>query len=280
MAENENTQLFWLLDKPPYFSEVWIFKTYNAKGNGLYISRQPHPSGVTLRIIESGNWTIKMCGKELQGKRGDVFLTIPSEPVVFSQDNPSCAWEWFEIQFSGPASKRFVQEFGLSKTRPMHTPKSPAQALKVFKMLHKIMGRQDRSEIEIMSWCLRLAMACGRHEEDDVDAALTKGQRLVKRAATILETEASLGLNVNELSFRLGVDRSTLTRAFKTHAGCSPHDFLDSYRLMRVKELLTNTSLGIEGVGKASGFPDLRYFISWFHRKCGTSPGKWRNSGG
>ena len=269
---------FWLLDEPPYYSRIWLFKTCLARGRGMFISRQKNPSGVTLRIITAGKWTIKMSGQTLSAGPGDIFLALPGIPVEFCHRVAEHSWEWYELQFNGSAASRFVREFNLSEQHPVSTPLRPAAAIRIFKLLYRMMGSSGRDALTLMNWLFRLTHVCGRPVIPPVDCSLSSDSRLVAQAMILIETEPAGNLNVNVIAQRLGIDRTTLGRAFKKRTEKTPHAVIDSFRLMKVQEILRNTALPLAVIAVNAGFRDEKYLISWFKKKTGSTPDKWRKT--
>jgi len=279
MMQNNRTEIvprFWLLDEPPYYSRIWLFKTCLAGGRGTFVSKQKNPSGVTLRIITAGKWTIKMSGQTLSAGPGDIFLALPGVPVEFCHRDADRQWEWYELQFNGSAASRFVREFNLSEQHPVSTPLRPAAAIRIFKLLYRMMGSPERDAVTLMSWLFRLTQVCGRPVIPQGDSQLRSDSRLVAQAMLLIETEPAGNLNVNVIAQRLGVDRTTLGRAFKKRTAKTPHAFIDSFRLMKAQEILRNTALPLAVIAVNAGFRDEKYFISWFKKNTGATPDKWR----
>ena len=273
----EHMPHFWLLEEPPYFSNVWLFKTNHLRGHGEFVSRQRYPSGITLRIITAGKWVVKMSGQEHHLGYGDIFLALPGVYIEFGHHDSNANWEWYELQFNGNAAGEFIREFGVDESHPATRAKNLVEAIQGFKALHQMMGSQERTTSAIMDLVFRLTQLCGTPLSTAEEKKKAASEDLVIRAITLLETNPASDLNVNEMAQRLGVDRTTLGRAFKNHGNETPHDFLDAYRLIKVKELLENTAMTIAQIAHASGFRDEKYFISWFRRQTGKTPGKWRN---
>ncbi|MDO8903947.1 DNA-3-methyladenine glycosylase 2 family protein [Hydrogenophaga sp.] len=63
---------------------------------------------------------------------------------------------------------------------------------------------------------------------------------------------------------RLGVSDRHLRRVFEMHLGVSPHQYLQTCRLLAAKQLLTDTRLPVSDVALASGFASLRRFNAAF----------------
>jgi AraC-like DNA-binding protein len=255
----------------PRHLRFWPFKSALMTGEWLYESVQPIPSGVTLRYVVAGEWTVSMRGETHKFGSGCVFCTVPSDAVTFKQILPDVTWEWYELQFNGPETESFLAEFGLSPESPVIEPERPQRALRLFKRIHELM--ESHRAAELMAATFGLLAACGGRPAKE-----SSGGRggLVKKAKLLLESEMLLGGGVEKLSSRLGVERTTLYRAFKEETGLSPHAYIDKLRLVRADELLWSTDIPVSSVASQTGFPDVKYFIGWFKAKRGLPPSAWR----
>lgn len=267
---------YWPMKPIPYYLNVWLFKTHHICGRGRYSSVQKVPSGVTLRMIVSGDWSMEMRGRRRRMSPGEMFCTMPSEPVEFRQLDEGAAWEWREMQFYGPEAERFLGEFGLSRERPSVRPRDPKRALKLFKETHMRMGEPGRSAPAMLATVFELVEACGRRRAESARRDPARGMVEVAK----LQLQGSgffVDVSVKELAARMGVERSTLYRAFKGETGLSPHEYIDHLRLVRAQELLGGTALPVSEVARQTGFSSAKYFIGWFKSKTGASPGAWRS---
>ena len=257
--------------------KVWPFKTNCARGEGLYNSFQKIPSGVTLRYVISGTWTLRMGGKQRCFGPDNVFCTMPSESVEFKQTAPGVEWEWCELQLNGSGAESFLAEFGLGLESPVIRPAEPEKALGIFKRFHSMIEAEDRSAASMVSCLFELVAAFGVRRSDSAPDTATR-EGLVRMAKLVLESENSIDGGVEKLSARLGVERTTLYRAFKAETGFSPHEYIDRLRLLRSEELLHATSLPVATVAAQVGFPDVKYFIGWFKARRGAPPASWRRA--
>ena len=268
---------FWILDPLPGYINVWVFKSNRISGMGEYISIQPSPSGVTLRYIVKGSWRVKMCGIEKDAVPGDIFCAFPSEHIMFRQFE-NTKWEWLELQFNGPYAKKFLLEFGFSEQNSVITPDTPEKAMKLFEKLYSLMGRNQRSIPEALSLLFELVSACGGKREDSASPPEFNRRIFISKLIDYLETMPSVGKNVSELAEHFGVDRTTVYRTFKEETGKSPHEYIDKSKLERARELLSATDMTVNEVSHNSGFSDVKYFIGWFKKKTGTTPGQYRRT--
>ncbi len=268
---------FWILEPLPEYMNIWVFYSNRFLEHGEYTSVQPRPSGVTLRYLVGGNWEVKMCGKTWSASPGEIFCAVPSEPLVFSQFDKD-EWEWLEIQFNGPCAETFIGEFGLSPEHPVIKPNDSELTADFFRRLYRLMAQPDRTVPHALELLFGLLEAC-RGRQNQTDAGLKDSPKLLAaRAVDYLDTMPSAGKNVSELAEHFGVDRTTLGRAFKKHIGMSPHEYLDWFRLQRARGLLDSTNLTVSDVAKRAGFSDVKYFIGWFKKHQGVTPGNYRKA--
>jgi signal transduction histidine kinase/DNA-binding response OmpR family regulator len=86
-------------------------------------------------------------------------------------------------------------------------------------------------------------------------------------------------LNVDGLSKKLYVGRTTLYRKIHAFTGESPTDFIRSYRLKRGAELLKESSATVLEVALEVGFSSASYFARCFKEKFHQSPSDFQKGG-
>jgi len=85
-------------------------------------------------------------------------------------------------------------------------------------------------------------------------------------------------LNVEELSKRLYMSRTTLYRKIEALSGESPTDFIRSLRLKRAAQLLKNNFGSVTEVAFEVGFSSRAYFTKCFKEKFSCLPSEYENS--
>jgi len=107
--------------------------------------------------------------------------------------------------------------------------------------------------------------APGRSRVDAVGRLATVAVRRIEDGAL---TDTSLAAFAEEL----GVTDRHLRRAVLSHYGVTPHELLQTQRLLVAKRLLTDTRMPIGEVATASGFASLRRFNAVFRQRYRLSP--------
>ena len=85
--------------------------------------------------------------------------------------------------------------------------------------------------------------------------------------------------DLEELSRRAGVCRSTFVARFQALFGTSPHAFLTAARMQRAARLLKTTDLPVKTVADRVGYRSRSHFTRSFKNRFGTDPVAWRRDG-
>lgn len=93
--------------------------------------------------------------------------------------------------------------------------------------------------------------------------------------AIIRENYDDNSFNVDNLSQKMGMSRSSFYNRIKAISGQAPADFIRLYRMERAKELLKLKQYTISEVAYKTGFSDVKYFRDVFRKKYSKSPGQF-----
>ncbi|CAH2601122.1 Helix-turn-helix transcriptional regulator [Rhodovastum atsumiense] len=108
----------------------------------------------------------------------------------------------------------------------------------------------------------------------DSDAPRRRSRNHQKIARTIeyMRQHYSEPISLRDLADTAGMNHFVFLRNFKQHAGVTPHEYLRSFRVNRVRDLMR---VGHSSVDAAlmSGFADQSHMIRSFKRKTGLTPG-------
>lgn len=92
----------------------------------------------------------------------------------------------------------------------------------------------------------------------------------------LIEAHYLEGLSVKEYASLLHISAKTLTTVTKKMVGKSPAQLIAERVILESKRLLKFTSLTIGEIAFKLGFDDVSYFVKYFKRNVGLSPGKFR----
>lgn len=82
--------------------------------------------------------------------------------------------------------------------------------------------------------------------------------------------------NFEKLVQGYGVSCSHLRKMFKQYTGKSPHQYYLDLKIIRAKELITNSRMSMKEIAFTLGFDSIHYFSRLFKSKVGQAPSKFR----
>lgn len=83
-------------------------------------------------------------------------------------------------------------------------------------------------------------------------------------------------IQINELSSKSYLNRSTFFKLFKEQFGITPVDYINRERLRLAKHLLADTDYNVTEISWQTGFTDVNYFVRLFKKNQGITPGSYR----
>ena len=100
--------------------------------------------------------------------------------------------------------------------------------------------------------------------------------RWLSRAVEILQADFAKDISVSDVARRVAIHPVYLARAFRTHLGCTPGEYLQRLRLQRAADLLDRSKSPISEIALAAGFADQSHFTKQFRTAFGLPPGEYR----
>jgi YesN/AraC family two-component response regulator len=112
------------------------------------------------------------------------------------------------------------------------------------------------------------------------DALPQQTSALAKQAVAYLHQNYDRPLTRQEIADELGMSEDYFSRTFSKELGISPWEYLNRYRIVQAKILLTATLDSVRAIGCRVGFTDPAYFSRVFRRIVGKSPTDFRKGNG
>ncbi len=106
----------------------------------------------------------------------------------------------------------------------------------------------------------------------------SKSSIIFEKAVKIIEENYSLNLTVDKISSALFISAPHFIRVFKKYCGMTPHRYLEKYRFLQARHLLSNTDTSIKDIAKLTGHKDISNFIEYFKKERGVTPGEYRKN--
>lgn len=107
------------------------------------------------------------------------------------------------------------------------------------------------------------------------DAITSASHRLLMPVLEYIGVSYDKDLNTQQVAESFGLNRHSLNELFEEVTGLSFHKYLVNTRIIKAKELLTQTGMSTTQACYESGFNDYAHFIRTFNNLVGISPGRY-----
>ncbi len=231
-------------------------------------------NGYLIHYILSGCGIYKARGKIFHLKEGDAFLICPEELIYYEADRKQ-PWSYTWIGMQGIKIKGYLERTSLLKSLVFHYDQDDRMRLCHEKMFEadQIKNNKDLIMNSIMYeylFLLARKFPGGLPEENKKKAGY------VDEALKYIESAYCDPITVQDIADRLNINRSYLSRLFRTITGISIQDYLLDYRIRQACILLKNSDLSIRTIAHSVSYMDALYFSRLFHRKKGMTPSEYR----
>ena len=101
---------------------------------------------------------------------------------------------------------------------------------------------------------------------------------LVRQAVQMIRKYFDHGITLEETADRLFVSEEYLSSQFKKETGRGFTETVRYYRIVRIKDLLINTTLKLNQIAELTGYTDPKYMSRVFKEETGVLPNEFRKS--
>ena len=222
-----------------------------------------------IHYVYSGEGYLLLEGKRYEIKAGQYFLICPGQIAYYeaSKENP-WVYRWFEI--SGALCKRLMENAGFSKESPVLTDKEHRVHDAVLALT-----KSENSPFPILLaklWDILHAMTEGYKDK----ARDLEKEDYVRKCENYIRMNLHKKLRVSQLAEYVGINRSYLSRLFKSEKGYSPQHYILKTKMEAAAQHLKKKELSIKEVALCVGYDDPLEFSKQFHHRFHMSPTQWR----
>ena len=205
-------------------------------------------SGVEMKAVSDRHATLSL------------VVVLPPDWLSVHQDTPGEQLELrSKIQFADNELRRLVW-----RLTTHHRGGEPLGAAYSGAVSRTIVDRVVR---------LQLADEAQQRREPGLDP---EARRLVQ---DLVDTHLQQPPTAAVLAAKLGIGTSRFVREFKASFKASPHQYIQSRRLLRARELLLATDASLTSIALDTGFANHAHFSTVFRAATGTTPSSYRRAG-
>ena len=100
----------------------------------------------------------------------------------------------------------------------------------------------------------------------------------VGQTITLVQYDLTADLSLKNIAAQLNVNPSYLSNLFHKECGCTLTEFVNSQRIDRAVQLLSNSKKAVQDIAAECGIQDVNYFIKLFKRQTGLTPNQYRRN--
>lgn len=237
----------------------------------------------------AGRGLFRINGADYEVAAGQVFVAKPGEPheIISSQDDPLGIYFWSYTLI--PPSKRqseidaLLHAF-LTTGRPVSAD-VPTMRRTLELLTEEIARREAGYEQVAQALVTKLLLDTARAVTDMPPAARDEpapdaAGALAQDMARYLRDNYQRPVRVRDVAAQVHLSERHTNRLFRQVMGVSIKAWLTRYRLEIAAQHLLNRQMTVTEVAYASGYQDVRHFITRFRQHTGLTPTAFRRQGG
>ncbi len=229
-----------------------------------------------LHYVLHGKGTLHLNNTPYPIQEKQAFL-MPPNVVVFNQADKEDPWNYIWIHFNGNKVTEFLHSINLTKDNPVYTVHGSYEAIEncMQRLLHS-----HSEELLCIGYIYELFHHMISATPPNTPEIIHANSELkyIKMVIDYISHKYSEPIHITDIADYCSLDRSYLSKIFKTATNYSPQEYLIRYRLKKAKQLLKDTDIPIQHVAYAVGYNDPFSFSKIFKKELGITPSEYRNN--
>jgi AraC-like DNA-binding protein/mannose-6-phosphate isomerase-like protein (cupin superfamily) len=211
-------------------------------------------------------------------REGEAFIIRAGTPHSYvSDEKEGCTRYW--LSFSGKRSEEVLRRCGIREEQVVIEGIDCVDLTKRYNAFYKCIRSEGEHSFKILSNASaildRLVKANVRCEKENI-GSFSDRQLIVKAVMEYVTNNLSENLNVKDIAYKFGYERSHLYRLFLEENGCSIQRYIIICRINRARYLLVETEMPIYEIAHEVGYESYAAFSKVFIREANLTPSEYR----
>ncbi len=253
-----------------YLFEVGLYKCEPGYSYGPITRTQ-----TIFHYVKSGKGHLVLDGRhyDIHGNQG--FLIPPHCKAYYEADQED-PWSYAWIHVDGPRCAELFATAGITHDQPIFTPNGDAS--EIMEIIDDICEHSER-ECYCFSKVYEFFDIITSKSVDSIHNEVDPQLVYVRNAIRFIQLKYPSPITVETIAAACELNRSYLTRLFKSATGYTPQSYLFTYRMKKASELLLESSESINNIAFMVGYSDVFTFSKAFKRYRHQSPSDYRANG-
>lgn len=226
---------------------------------------------IVIEYVVSGKGMLTVNGNDYVIEQGDVYI-LPAESTHSYHADPRQPYRKMWCNFYSDTFAKIQSDYHLSGKYVFHAPECEEDFLRLVEIATFGSCLNDNEWYNVANVLMSVLNKIAAHEyrpEGNITVAV--------HAKELLDGAVFDNITIEDLTKRLFVSKTILSREFKNMYGMSPYHYFLNKKLSQAKLMLTNSNLTVKEISEKLCFADEHYFSGLFKRKVGVSPTDFRN---
>ena len=266
-----------------HFLDLNVYHIGREACSPLLMSGPAKRNNFLYHNILSGKGIFQYINDKGQGiniplRAGDGFLIWPNQEYSYWADGET-PWEYTWIEFNGFKAKELILRTGLSFNDPVYHAKNISGQDIVKDAILAILENAEQSSIALMGYFylfINALIASSSKRKEFINTTLK--DFYTHEAVAYIERHYHEKITVQNIADYCRLDRSYLSKVFKSIMSVSLQEFLMLYRIKKACDILQTTNLPVGEVCVLVGYLNMFNFSRAFKTVNGLSPSKWRTA--
>lgn len=235
-----------------------------------------------------GRGLFRINGVDYPVNAGEVFVAKPDEPheIISSEDDPLGIyfWSYTLVPPPSPTEQGDIDAllYAFMDSRRWVHPSPPMQ--RTLELLtEEIVRREPGYAQAIEALVSKLLLDTARAVTDVISSGQPEhnvNEALVRDMVRYLHDNYSRAIRVRDVAAQVHLSERHTNRLFRQVMGVSIKEYLTNFRLEIAAQLLLNRQSSVTEVAYATGYHDVRYFITLFRQHTGFTPAAFQRREG
>lgn len=225
-----------------------------------------------IHYVYSGQGELHIENKVYKIHAGQFFIIYPNQTAYYKADDKD-PWLYRWIEFDGSFSEKLMTVAGFSHEN--HVIKDVSGVGHELKNIIDL-GWSDYELIMSHFWLFIATLTKGKVLKIDENITET----YVANAKNYIRSNINKKITVSEIAHFLNIDRSHLTRIFKSVCGISTQQYIIALKMENASQSLKKCSMTIKEVAGSVGYDNQMEFSKLFKKSFHMTPTEWREKDG
>ena len=213
-------------------------------------------------------------GRLTRISEGDMLMLFPGEWHSYYPDKET-GWVEYGIGFIGKVASSILRHGFISPEKPVFHVGVREEITRLYSTALAVASEQKALYQQLLFSLVNLIIGYSCFFDKNSTISATYIEKKINQAKLLISDNLRT-VTPEFLAEKLNLGYTTFRKKFKECTGFSPAKYILEIRIMKAKELLTNTYMTVNEIALELGFGNVDYFYVVFKSRTGMTPVSFR----